>query len=169
MQFSSIDHHISHLTKFKIQIPFVCGEIKNKIHYGQIGLIEIVWGSESNLKFVHESQKKNCFHGLSGQNRFVRGEKYISLTNRKPMQYKFVSFCHLGIGCHKQGFFSQPDTPNRSTPVPVKRTGLTGYRQKPVKFKFEFKKLSSTGSYRYTGLPAGLTGLNSNPNLKSHV
>jgi speckle-type POZ protein len=27
-----------------------------------------------------------------------------------------------------QVFFAQPDTPNRSTPVPVNRTGLTGYR-----------------------------------------
>jgi len=26
------------------------------------------------------------------------------------------------------GFFSQPVTPNRSTPVPVNQTGLTGYR-----------------------------------------
>ena len=28
---------------------------------------------------------------------------------------------------HDQGFFPQPVTPNR-TPVPVNRTGLTGYR-----------------------------------------
>ena len=57
-----------------------------------------------------------------------------------------------------QGFFFQPDTPNRSPPVPVYRTGLTGYRQKPVKFKFEFKKLSSTSSYRYTDRLDRFTG-----------
>jgi hypothetical protein len=47
-------------------------------------------------------------------------------------------------------FFFRPVYPNRRPPVPVYRTGLTSYREKPVKFKFEFKKLSSTGSYRYT-------------------
>src|SRR6185369_8220464 len=43
------------------------------------------------------------------------------------------------------------DRPNRRGPVPVYRSGLAGNRSVPVKFKFEFKKLSSTGSYRYTG------------------
>ena len=43
-----------------------------------------------------------------------------------------------------QGFVYRPDRPNRRGPVPV-------YRSVPVEFKFEFKKLSSTGSYRYTG------------------
>ena len=50
-------------TKFKIQIASLFLEIKNKIYYGYIGLTEIVWGSKSNLTFVH---------GLSGQNR-LRG------------------------------------------------------------------------------------------------
>ena len=51
----------------------------------------------------------------------------------------------------EQGFISQPVSGNRRAPVPVYRTGLTGYRSEPVEFKFEFKRRSSTGSYRYTG------------------
>ena len=41
--------------------------------------------------------------------------------------------------------------PNRRGPVPVYRSSLAGNRSVPVKFKFEFKFHSSTGSYRYTG------------------
>ena len=51
----------------------------------------------------------------------------------------------------RQGFIYRPDRPNRRGPVPVYRSGLAGNRSVPVEFKFEFKKLSSTGSYRYTG------------------
>ena len=36
-------------------------------------------------------------------------------------------------------------------PVPVYRSSLAGNRSVLVEFKFEFKKLSSTGLYRYTG------------------
>ena len=89
---------------------------------------------------------------------------------------------------HCQGFIYRPDRPNRRGPVPVYRSGLAGNRSVPVEFKFEFKKLSSTGSYWYTGrldrftgrfdrfefkskfkiacvtgLPSGLTGLPSGP------
>ena len=53
--------------------------------------------------------------------------------------------------CRLQGSPSRPARPNRRTPVPVYRSGLAGYRSEPVKFKFEFKLPSSTGSYRYTG------------------
>ena len=52
---------------------------------------------------------------------------------------------------HKQGFIYQPDRPNRRGPVPVYRSGLAGNRSVPVELKFEFKKLSSTSSYQYTG------------------
>ena len=38
-----------------------------------------------------------------------------------------------------QGFISQPVSGNRRAPVPVYRTGLTGYRSEPVEFKFKFK------------------------------
>ena len=38
-----------------------------------------------------------------------------------------------------QGFISQPVTGNRRAPVPVYRTGLTGYRSEPVEFKSKFK------------------------------
>ena len=38
-----------------------------------------------------------------------------------------------------QGFISQPVSGNRRAPVPVYRTGLTGYRWKPVEFKSKFK------------------------------
>ena len=50
-----------------------------------------------------------------------------------------------------QGFIYRPDRPNCRGPVPVYWSGLSGNRSVPVEFKFEFKKLSSTGSYRYTG------------------
>ena len=65
-----------------------------------------------------------------------------------------------------QSFIYRLDRPNRRGPVSVYRSGLAGNRSIPVEFKFEFKKLSSMVR---TGIPAGLTGLNSNPNLKSHV
>ena len=57
-----------------------------------------------------------------------------------------------------QGFIYRPDRPNRRGPVPVYRSGLAGNRSVPVKFKFELKKLSSTGSYRYTGRLDWFTG-----------
>ena len=38
-----------------------------------------------------------------------------------------------------QGFISRPVTGNRRAPVPVYRTGLTGYRSEPVEFKSKFK------------------------------
>ena len=57
-----------------------------------------------------------------------------------------------------QGFIYRPDRPNRRGPVPVYRSGLAGNRSVPVEFKFEFKKLSSTGSYRYTGRLDRFTG-----------
>jgi len=41
--------------------------------------------------------------------------------------------------CPEQGFISQPVSGNRRAPVPVYRTGLTGYRWKPVEFKSKFK------------------------------
>ena len=50
-----------------------------------------------------------------------------------------------------QGFNFRPDLPNRRPPVPVYRSGLTGYRSEPEEFKFEFKFSRSNGSYRYTG------------------
>ena len=59
---------------------------------------------------------------------------------------------------HNQGFIYRPDRPNRRGPVPVYRSGLAGNRSVPVEFKFEFKKLSLTGSYRYTGRLDRFTG-----------
>ena len=57
-----------------------------------------------------------------------------------------------------QGFIYPSDRPNRRGPVPVYRSGLAGNRSVPVEFKFELKKLSSTGSYRYTGRLDRFTG-----------
>ena len=57
-----------------------------------------------------------------------------------------------------QGFIYRPDRPNRRGPVPVYRSDLAGNRSVPVELKFEFKKLSSTGSYRYTGRLDRFTG-----------
>ena len=48
------------------------------------------------------------------------------------------------------GFVYRPDPPNCRDPVLVYWSGLAGNRSVPVEFKFEFKKLSSTGSYRFT-------------------
>ena len=64
------------------------------------------------------------------------------------------------------GFIYRLDRPNRRGPVPVYRSGLAGNWSVLVEFKFELK--NSVQPVR-TGIPAGLTGLNSNPNLKSHV
>ena len=51
------------------------------------------------------------------------------------------SFPHLPNPQHDsnphQGFISRPVTGNRRAPVPVYRTGLTGYRSEPVEFKFK--------------------------------
>ena len=44
-----------------------------------------------------------------------------------------------GLSKCNQGFISQPVTGNRRAPVPVYRTGLTGYRLEPVEFKSKFK------------------------------
>ena len=64
------------------------------------------------------------------------------------------------LAYHTQGFFIRPPGPNRRPPVPVYRTGWTGYRLKPVKLKFEFKTRSYTGFEHLTGrfdrLPVGL-------------
>ena len=56
-----------------------------------------------------------------------------------------------------QGFFYRPGA-NRWPPVPVYRTGWTGYRLKPVKLKFEFKTRSYTGYERLTGRLDRFTG-----------
>ena len=50
-----------------------------------------------------------------------------------------------------QGFFYRPLSTNRRRPVPANRSGLTGYRKKHVKLKFEFKTRSYTGFERLTG------------------
>jgi hypothetical protein len=47
-----------------------------------------------------------------------------------------------------QGFFYRQFGPNHRPPVPVNRTGLTGYRKKLAKFKFQTKNGSSTGFHR---------------------
>ena len=57
-----------------------------------------------------------------------------------------------------QGFFSRPVDPNRRPPVPVYRTGWTGNRFIPVKFKIEFKFPRRSGSNRYTGRLDRFTG-----------
>ena len=74
------------------------------------------------------------------------------------------SLCSAGYGwwlvliyC-EQGFIYRPDRPNRRGPVPVYRSGLARNRSVLVEFKFELKKLSSTGSYRYTGRLNRFTG-----------
>ena len=66
-------------------------------------------------------------------------------------------YCKL-CGSHNPGFIYRPDRPNHRGPVPVYRSGLAGNRLVPVEFKFEFKKLSSTGSYRYTDRLDRFTG-----------
>jgi len=62
------------------------------------------------------------------------------------------------IDSYSQGLIIRPVTGNRRPPVPVYRSGLAGYRSEPVKFKFEFKLPSATGSYRYTGRLHRYTG-----------
>ena len=57
-----------------------------------------------------------------------------------------------------QGLSYRPDRPNRRGPVLVYRSGLAGNRSVPAEFKIEFKNLSSTGSYRYTGRFGRYTG-----------
>jgi len=47
-------------------------------------------------------------------------------------------------------FFYRPFRSNRQRPVPANRSGLIGYRKKPVKLKFEFKIHSYTGFERLT-------------------
>ena len=74
-----------------------------------------------------------------------------------------VDMCYYWSMClasfeDTQGFIYRPDRPNHRGPVPVYRSGLAGNRSVPVEFKFEFKKLSSTGSYRYTGRFDRFTG-----------
>jgi len=62
-----------------------------------------------------------------------------------------------GVPCElTAGFTTGPAKP--PGPVPVYRSDLVGNRSVPVEFKFEFKKLSSTGSYRYTGRFDRFTG-----------
>ena len=63
-----------------------------------------------------------------------------------------------GVTGHGQGFFYRPPGPNRRPPVPVYRTGWTGYRLKPVKLKFEFKTHSYTGFEHLTGRLDRFTG-----------
>ena len=56
------------------------------------------------------------------------------------------------------GIFLPTAGPNRRPPVPVYRTGWTGYRLKPVKLKFEFKTHSYTGFEHLTGRLDRFTG-----------
>ena len=57
-----------------------------------------------------------------------------------------------------QGLLYRPVRPKRRGPVPVYRSGLAGNRSEPVEVKFEFKNLSSTVLYRYTGRFGRYTG-----------
>ena len=52
----------------------------------------------------------------------------VHMTKGEIHMAKSLPCVTHGKGLTASGFFSQPDTPNRSTPVPVYRTGLTGYR-----------------------------------------
>ena len=72
--------------------------------------------------------------------------------------YIYLVFLDADVPYPHQGFIYRPDRPNRRGPVPVYRSGLAGNRSVQVEFKFEFKKLSSTGSYRYTGRLDRFTG-----------
>ena len=68
-----------------------------------------------------------------------------------------------------QGFFYRLVGQNRRPPVAVNRTGLTGYRKKPAKFKIQTKNSCSTGFYRlanrFDRLSVGLSGNRSNLNF----
>ena len=67
--------------------------------------------------------------------------------------------CAAGaVPCREQGFFIRPPGPNRWPPVPVYRTGWTGYQLKPVKLKFEFKTRSYTGFEHLTDRLDRFTG-----------
>ena len=57
-----------------------------------------------------------------------------------------------------QGFFYRPFRSNRRCAVPANRSGLNGYRKKPVKLKFEFKTRSYTGFEHLTGRLDRFTG-----------
>ena len=78
--------------------------------------------------------------------------------NGAPQPGPGTNHCSRCNGYCSQGFIYRPDRPNRRDPVPVYRSGLAENRSVPVEFKFEFKKLSSTGSYRYTGWLDRFTG-----------
>ena len=95
-------------------------------------------------KGVHHScfATRRCVNGLEGGRSKVSGE---SLRAGWP----FVWIAR--------------DRTNRPGPVPVPDPGadpdgLVGNRSVPVEFKFELKKLSSTGSYRFTSRFDRFTG-----------
>jgi len=54
----------------------------------------------------------------------------------------------MAITQSESGFFYRPVEWNRRRPVSENRTGFTGNRKKPVKFKFQIKNDSSTGFHR---------------------
>jgi len=57
-----------------------------------------------------------------------------------------------------QGLTYRPIWPNRQSPVPVYRSGLTGNRSEPIKFKFEFKSRREIGLDRLTDRLDRFTG-----------
>ena len=89
---------------------------------------------------------------------FLRGMS----SSRGPFRpfLAFAHYCNRTVTCH-QGFFIRPSGPNRRPPVPVYRTGWTGYRLKLVKLKFEFKTRSYTGFEHLTGRLDRFTGYRS--------
>ena len=62
------------------------------------------------------------------------------------------------VPCRGHGLQSRPVWSNRRPPVAVYRTGLTGNRWKPAKFKFKFKIACLNGSDRLTGRFDQFTG-----------
>ena len=91
--------------------------------------------------------------GQSGLGWFAHGSRHLI---RRPHRLSngggSAAAAHgvLGPGFHLPTGPAKP--PGSGTGIPVR------FGRKPVEFKFEFKKLSSTGSYRYTGRLERFTG-----------
>ena len=140
----------------------------------------LVIGVGSQMEFVspastdlpdEEGRKRTerVFHGLEGcSRRLIRrlfGPWALNCTRRLwRSERNSILQCTLVLadGVFEKKpvlrFIYRPDRPNRRGPVPVYRSGLAGNRSEPFEVKFEFKNLSSTVLYRYTGRFGRYTG-----------
>ena len=130
----------------------------------------LMWIGEKMEKFhtiyCHETKRKLYLIGWGVKNKHLAAVDRLQCICSKAMMAHSklcVDMCYYWSMClasfeDTQGFIYRPDRPNRRGPVPVYRSGLAGNRSEPFEVKFEFKNLSSTGSYRYTGRLDRFTG-----------